>query len=59
MRLITAFELASCNVAELRLLFRLASEELAVSEPYSPERRNALASLENIRRALQARRFEP
>jgi hypothetical protein len=59
MRLITRFELAHRSNAELSALFRQASSALAFSEPGSPERRNALASLENIRREQAARALRP
>jgi hypothetical protein len=49
MRLITRFELARRSDNELSALFRLVSEGLARTAKGSPERRNALASLENIR----------
>jgi hypothetical protein len=61
-RLITAFELQTRTTDELSALFRKVSEELVRSEPGSPERRNALGSLENIERAINARyakRFTP
>lgn len=53
-KLITAADLAGKTIPELRVLFRAAHDDLARSEPDSPERRNALASLENISRALAA-----
>ncbi len=55
MKLITAFELETRNEFELRVLFRDVSDALARSDRHSPERRIALASLENIERALCAR----
>jgi hypothetical protein len=59
MRLITRFELARCSNSALAALFRQASTALALSEPSSPERRNAIASLENIRREQAARLMRP
>ncbi len=59
MRLITAYELAHRSERELAALVSQASGVLARSEPGSEDRRNALASLENIRRALALRRFTP
>lgn len=55
MRLITAFELAQRSNSELAALFRDVSQSLARSDPASPERRNALATLENIARERAAR----
>lgn len=52
MRLITAFELATRNKIELAILFREAEQAAILSETGSPERRNALATMENIRRRL-------
>lgn len=48
MRLITKFELATKTKDELRGMLREAFNALAMSEANSPERRNALASIENI-----------
>ncbi len=61
-RLITAFELQTRSTDELSALFRKVPQQLARSEPGTAERRNAVASLENINRALTARyakRFMP
>jgi len=52
MRLITAFELATKRESELRAIFLKASMNVIREPQGSPERRNALASLENIARAL-------
>lgn len=57
MRLITTSELAALNEMQLRILFRQISEDLARSETGSAERRNALASLENISRAIRSRKW--
>lgn len=59
MRLITHFELALRSDHELAALFALVSRELPCTRPGSPERRNALASLENIRRERAARLMKP
>lgn len=55
MKLITRFELAAKNENELRAYLREAFNELARSEPDSHQRRNALASLENIQHELALR----
>jgi|GEM_PF-706500 len=47
-KLVTRFELAAKNENELRTLLREAFNELAISELGSHERRNTLASIENI-----------
>ncbi len=54
--LITAWELQNRTEKELCALFRKVSQEAAQSDPGTPERRNAVASLENINRALNTRR---
>jgi hypothetical protein len=59
MRLITANELATMNETQLRVLFRQVSEYLNRSAAGSAERRNALATLENITRALGRPGFKP
>ncbi len=55
MRLITKFELAAKSKTELYALLREAFNELARSEPNTPQRTNALASLDNIQRELALR----
>lgn len=55
MRLITRFELAANTENELRGLLRYAFNELAKSELHSCERRNALASIENIQAEIHSR----
>jgi len=55
MKLITRFELAAKNTPELRALYRDVLNALACTNPGSPARRNALASLENIARELAVR----
>ena len=59
MRLITSFELANRSDSELAAIFRQVSAAVAQTAIGSPERRNALASLENIRRAQAARLMRP
>ena len=58
MRLISVFELHRRSASELSDLFGQVSKGLALTRGGTPERRNALATLENIaraRRALMAR----
>ena len=55
MRLITHFELATKSTNELRGMLRACFNALAMSEPNSYQRRNALASIENIQRELGMR----
>lgn len=55
MKLITKFELTAKSDKELDALYRNVFNELARSNPDSHERRNALASLENIRNELASR----
>tara|TARA_R110001599_G_C12263746_1_gene660629 strand:+ start:808 stop:987 length:180 start_codon:yes stop_codon:yes gene_type:complete len=55
MRLVTKFELAARNENELHTLLREAFNELAKSEPDTYQRRNALASIENIQGELASR----
>jgi len=57
MQLITACELSHQNDNELSALFHDVSRKLARTEPHSIERAKALASLENISRAMGARRL--
>ena len=54
-RIITQSELQNRNLEELKVAFHKAQQDLAMSAPNSPERRNALASLENIQRAMSSR----
>ena len=51
MRLISAIELYSRSENELSALFQSVTKGLVRTEWGTPERRNALASLENISRA--------
>lgn len=55
MKLITRHELASQSICELRGLYRMVFNALVQSTPGSANRRNALASLENISRELNQR----
>lgn len=55
MRLITIFELATRSENELQVLFRLTSAELTRTTEGSAERRNALATLDNISTAMRQR----
>lgn len=55
MKLITRFELAAKNESELHFILREAFNELAKSKPESHQRRNALASIENIQREIGSR----
>ena len=55
MKLISNHELLKQSESELSALFRTVSEGLARTSRGSPERRNALASLENISLARAAR----
>jgi hypothetical protein len=61
MKLISNHELDQRSESELSALFRAVSEELVRTRRGSPERRNALASLENISQARAERMsiFEP
>ncbi len=58
MKLITRFELATRSKNELQALYREVFGALARSASGSAERRNALASLENIQAEVRARDFE-
>lgn len=55
MKLVTRFELATRSTRELHALIRVLFNELAKSAPDSAERRNALASLENVQAELACR----
>jgi len=55
MKLITRFELAAKNESELHGFLRNAFNELAKSNPNTHQRRNALASIENIQREITSR----
>ena len=55
MKLISNHELQKHSVSELSALFCAVSKDLVRTKRGSPERRNALASLENISRARRER----
>jgi len=55
MKLLTIFELATRSEKELHVIYREVFNELAKSDEGSADRRNAIASLENIERALISR----
>ncbi len=55
MKLITRYDLASKSERELRGLYRKVFNALVQSAPESAERRNALASLENLTREINQR----
>jgi len=59
MRLITRFELAAKNEIELYGLLSEVFNELARSEPDTYQRRNALASIENIQREIASKGMNP
>ena len=55
MKLIIRFELAIKTKAELHALYKDVFNALVQSKPNTHERRNALASLENIEREIGLR----
>jgi hypothetical protein len=55
MKLLTRFELATRSTTELRTLYRETFNALVRTVPDTPERRIALASLENISTELRSR----
>jgi hypothetical protein len=59
MKLVTTYELEKRSDSELSALFRAVSQALVRTKRGSPERRNALASLENISRARAVRMATP
>lgn len=59
MKLITRFELASKSTRELHVLYREVFNALVRSERETAERRNSLASLENIQNELASRALCP
>jgi len=59
MKLITRYELTTNTEAELYTLLREVFNELAKSTVNSHERRNALASIENILREIDLKSVEP
>lgn len=56
MRLITIFELATRSETELRVMFRMASEEAGQTSRAAEERANANQTLANIAMAIQYRK---
>jgi hypothetical protein len=58
-RLITRSELTGRSESELAALFREVSLGLAQTAPGTPQRRDALASLENIARERAVRALRP
>ena len=59
MKLITRFELATRSKRELHAIYSETFNALVRSAPGSAERRNALASLENLAAELAARDLQP
>jgi len=59
MKLVSAFELHRRSANELSELFGQVSRGLARTQRGSPERRNALATLENIARERRVRMAGP
>ncbi len=55
MKLVTRFEIAAKCETELGAILREAFDELARSKPNTHQRRNALASIENIQREIGSR----
>lgn len=59
MKLHTIFELTTRSDNELHAIYRNVFNELAQSDEGSTDRRNALGSLENIRRVFSSRSPRP
>jgi len=59
MKLLTRFELAARNKTDLHALLRNSFNELAKSNPNTYQRRNALASIENIQQEIGSRVLRP
>jgi hypothetical protein len=57
MKLISTHELNKCSDRELSALLHTVWNSLILTKRGSAERRNALASLENISRACSARQY--
>tara|TARA_R110001583_G_scaffold113519_3_gene264039 strand:- start:18384 stop:18557 length:174 start_codon:yes stop_codon:yes gene_type:complete len=55
MKLVTRFKAAALSAPELKGLLRTLFNELARSDAQSPDRRNALASIETVRNELALR----
>jgi len=58
MKLITDIDLTSRTDAELAVLFHMASQALAVTDPGTPGRRSVIASLQSISRARAVRHLQ-
>jgi len=58
-KLFTMAALGSRSDCELRAIFKAAHDDLARSKAGSPERRNALATMENVTRVINQRRTQP
>ena len=58
-KIITPAGLQYRSLAELQALYRKVQQELSMSAPGSAARRNTLASLENISRAIARHRRYP
>ncbi len=54
-KLMTRHELAKLNLAQLHQLFQMLHKSLAQTSPGTSERRNCLASLENLQREINQR----
>ena len=52
MKIITSFETAARSEAELKALFGNLSKKLVTTKAGSPDRRNTLASMENVQREI-------
>lgn len=59
MKLMTIFELAAHSDTELQVIVKDAFNELARSEDRSADRRNALATIENVNRVMRSRMPRP
>ena len=57
-RIITNADLQRRSLTELQAMYRKVHRDLVRSAKASAERRNALASLENISRAIRVRRMQ-
>lgn len=58
-KVFTVAHLQARSESELRVIFKKAHDDLARSAPGSAERRNALATIENVTRVLNQRRAMP
>lgn len=59
MKLISSYELHRRSESELSVLFGQVSKGLVLTQRGSPERRNALATLENIARVRRMKMAGP